>query len=727
MSIFSHFPHITLSKDQESALQKIDNFLSSETDVFILKGYAGSGKTTILKGLVEYLHQSNRNFSLMAPTGRAAKVIREKTGQEAYTIHKSIYSYEDLVENEENESFFYEYKIRNNLEAHNRVYIVDEASMVSNGFSQGEYFRFGTGCLLDDLISFSRIGEPLVNAKIIFVGDPCQLPPVSDNSSNALDADYLATQFKLSVEEAEMKEVKRQSGKSGILEKAGKIRKSISSGYFNDFDLRSNNKDIVELDYNNFLNIWDRAEGTKIIIGYKNETCLEINNEIRKRLWGSAELPVQIGEIIILGGNNYRKNVFNGEFGVVSNISQIPIVRDVLIKNKPSVTLSWREIELVFPDIETENKTVKGLILENFISGENYLKPEETQALYVDFVKRHPTLKPKSEEFKQAIMNDEYFNCLLLKFGYAVTCHKAQGGEWENVFTIWDHENRPGFNCYKDKQLRSGKTNVNFYRWAYTAVTRASKKLFALNPPFFNSYSSVTFIEQAVTNALETLTGKKITTEELIIEEDALKEMEKFGLLNEAVQLQDHFIALRHSLRKHYIDISDWEKKGSEISYKFSRVGDKAALKTWINKDHIFNGKYMKLPSLTNNDEFYKETEFIIVNMPPYTVLRNTAETVLSGIEFEIEQEEKFPFTKNLYDDLQKSLTGSNIVIDEIKHQSYRERYTFVRGSEKAVLDFEYNGDGFFGRVVVLNNHCNSNILIYEIKNIVIELSSKSI
>jgi hypothetical protein len=409
---------------------------------------------------------------------------------------------------------------------------------------------------------------------------------------------------------------------------------------------------------------------------------------------------------------------------VVSSIGQISIVRDVYIKNKPVVSLSWREVELVFPDLETENKTVKGMMIENFLYGDNSLKPEEMQALYVDFVRRHPNLKPKSEEFKQAIMNDEYFNCLLMKFGYAVTCHKAQGGEWENVFTVWDHDNRPGFNCYKEKQLRSGKTNVNFYRWAYTAVTRASGKLFALNPPYFNSYSSMTFLDERVANAMETLTGKKITAEELLIDDEAYRELEAFGLMNEVVQLQDHFIAVRHFLRKHYIDLSGWEKKGLEIIYKCHREGKSAAIKTWVNKDNIFNRKYMKLPSMTNDDEFYKESENILIQLPPFTVIRNTAVTVLSGIGFEIEQEEKFPFTKNLFDDLEKKLTGSNIIIDEISHQSYRERYVFKRGSETAVLDFIYDNSGFFGKVLVLNNKSNSNALIDDLKEIVIEFST---
>jgi ATP-dependent exoDNAse (exonuclease V) alpha subunit len=236
MSIFNHFKHLNLSQGQETALTKMEAFLASPVQVFMLKGYAGSGKTTILKGLVEYLYAVEKDFALMAPTGRAAKVIREKTGQEAFTIHKSIYSYEDMVEIEEGDSFYYYYKIRNNVDVAGKIFIVDEASMLSDAKSEGEFFRFGSSHLLSDLITYTRVAHENVKSKIIFVGDPCQLPPVGDNSSKAFEANYLKEHFNLSTEETEMKEVKRQGGDSGILTAGAKLRKSISAGFFNDFN-----------------------------------------------------------------------------------------------------------------------------------------------------------------------------------------------------------------------------------------------------------------------------------------------------------------------------------------------------------------------------------------------------------------------------------------------------------------------------------------------------------
>lgn len=716
MSIFNHFKLLNLSPDQGTALKKLEAFLINPVQVFMLKGYAGSGKTTILKGLVEYLNAVERDFALMAPTGRAAKVLKEKTGQEAFTIHKSIYSYEDMVEIEEGDSFYYYYKIRNNVDVAGKVFIVDEASMLSDAKSEGEFFRFGTSHLLSDLITYTRVAQPNVNSKIIFVGDPCQLPPVGDNSSKAFDASYLKDKFNLSSEETEMKEVKRQGGDSGILRAATKLRKCISAGFFNDFNLRSNGKDILNPAYETFLDTWQEAASPKIIIASKNKTCLDLNLQIRERRFGNADLPVQKSDIVIMGGNNYRKGVFNGEFAVINEVSDIVIHRTISLRGKNPVTLYWRDVELVFPDAESNNKIVKGKMLENFLYGDNYLKPEETQALYVDFTTRHKGLQPRTEEFKEAIMQDEYFNCLMMKYGYAVTCHKAQGGEWDNVFTVWDNDNMEGFDCFTDKQRRTGKTNQDFYRWAYTAITRASKALHALNPPFFNSYSAMAFLDVTVINALNELTGNQVQAEEISLDNELLQQLTDLHLLEQPIQLQDHFIKVRHAVRKQYIEIIGWEKIGYEIRYSFKREEDKAVFRTYVNGQNEFRKPFASMPNLSSNSAFNTTLDEILNHLPNVSIRRNTAETIINQIEFDFELEEEFPFTRSLFDDLVLLFKETGIIIDDIEHQRYKERYTFKRNEETAVLDFEYNGNGFFGRVMPVKNKTNSQYLLSSIQ-----------
>jgi hypothetical protein len=732
MNILTHFEGLVLTLDQRNALINLEAFLKNDKSVFILKGYAGSGKTTILKGLLGFLNSIEKKYVLMAPTGRAAKVIQEKTKAEAYTIHKTIYNYEELqeVENPEIEggkSFVYYYKIRSNNDVANNIFIVDEASMLSDAKSEGEFFRFGTGHLLSDLITYTRITSPTANTKIIFIGDPCQLPPVGDSHSKAFDEKYLLEKFGLSSNSSEMREVKRQHGESGILKAATKIRKCLSSGYFNEFDLRNNSKDISNPKPEYFLNIYDQTPGTKIIIASKNKTCLNLNLEIRERKFGNKDLPLQKGDIVIVGGNNYRKGIMNGEFAIVNEADTLVKTEKVkfypkVSSNKSSakpeaieVNLTWRKVELIFPDKAEESKVVRGQMLENFLYGENFLSPEEMQALYVNFKNRHPNLKPKTEEFKEAIINDDYFNCILLKYGYAVTCHKAQGGEWENAFVVWDNDTREGFNCFKDEQRKEGKTNSTFYRWAYTAITRASKKLFTINPPYFTSYASLSFVEKTVATSYRQLTGSSIQPQEIVIDAELLEQLDYFHLLDEPIQLQDHFIKARTALRKNYIDVIGWQRKGYEIWYLCKRENTTAGFRTNFNGQYVFNNRYLKLPAQTNSEVMFEEGQKLLSNLQEIIVKRNTPETILSKIEFDLALEERLPFTKSLYDDLQSLLNSVGIEIDEIEHQNYRERYYFKRTFEKVTLDFEYNGDGFFGRVVPIERECNSTTLLNDI------------
>jgi len=704
----------------------LEKFLTSPEQVFMLKGYAGSGKTTILKGLVEYLNAIEKDFGLMAPTGRAAKVIREKTGKEAYTIHKSIYSYDDLVEMKEGDSFMYYYKIRNNNDVANKIFIVDESSMLSDVKTEGEFFRFGTGYLLTDLITYTRVAHENVNSKIIFVGDPCQLPPVGDNNSKAFDPEYLFKKFSTRAMETEIREVKRQKGKSGILHAAEKIRKSIKSGYFNDFNLKSNGIDVFNPSYANFFDTWKHASSPKIIIASKNKTCHALNTQIRVQKFGLESMPIQKTDVVIMGGNNYRKGIFNGEFAVINDASQDVNVRTITMKGSEPVTLIWRDVELLFPDAENSNKIIKAKILENFLYGENQLHPDETRALYVDFRNRHKDLKPGSEEFKKAILEDEYFNCLLIKYAYVVTCHKAQGGEWENVFTVWDHDITPNFDCFVDQQKRSGKTNQQFYRWAYTAITRAYQTLYALNPPFFSSYSSMSFIEPKVINALNELTGTQLQTEEISIDKELMDELKSFNLLEEAINLQDHFIKIRQAVRKRYIDIVGWEKINYEIRYAFKREQTKAVYKTFINGKNEFKNSITPMHNLSPDKEFTNEIDQLIKTLPNLIIKRNAAETIINKIEFDLDIEEKFPFTKNLFEDIGFILSDTDIQISDIEHQQYKERYTFIRNQEITVIDFEYNGDGFFGRVLPIEKQSNSETLITDIQQLLHKIKQET-
>lgn len=729
MNIFHHFHHITLTTDQENALAQLQLFLKSNERVFILKGYAGSGKTTLLKGFVRYLQALGVKHQITAPTGRAAKVINQKTGFDSTTIHKAIYSFGKLQEiklgdEESDVTFLYQYQIRNNPEVYNSVMIVDEASMVSDITNEGEFFRFGSGHLLRDLMTYSRIQEPTTTSKIIFIGDPAQLPPIGMNFSPALDATYLRETYNVKVSHAEMKQVKRQEATNGILISATKIRQSLTANSFNDFDLRGNGRDIFNLSYQDYLETYKAQDNQKIIICYKNKTALDLNIAIRKDKFG-ADLSIQPSDTVIIGANNYRLGIMNGEFGVVSQASTSVESRDVRFYTKggetKTVRLTWRSVSLVFPDENGQSKSVDSLILENYLYGDNYLEPEEQRALYIDFKKRNQALKKGTDEFKEAIINDKYLNCIKLKYGYAVTCHKAQGGEWANAFVFWDRSSQSNSNFYESEHDRSGKINADFYRWAYTAITRASQKLFCINPPLFSSFSNMNFIDTNIQKALNELTGQQKHSVEVNIIE-VLAELERFGLADASLSIQDHFIHRWHNLGKHYIDITVWEKKGFEVWYQFTQEGKTAGVKHSINGKEEFNRNYhQKIPKLTNSNELFETILKILDNSTQVVVNRNNVEGILTQIEFDIEIEEEKPFLKNLYDKVVQNLTSGQVVSD-IKHLLYRERYTIEDNGSICEVDFLYDKSGFFGNVQPIEAKCNSPELLSQVKAIVSNL-----
>jgi len=241
--------------------------------------------------------------------------------------------------------------------------------------------------------------------------------------------------------------------------------------------------------------------------------------------------------------------------------------------------------------------------------------------------------------------------------------------------------------------------------------------MYALNPPFFNSYSSMSFIDVASVTSMDELTGKQIQTEEISIDKDMLQQLKQFNLLDLPVQFQNHFIKVRHGVRKHYIEIVGWEKKNLEVFYYFERTSQTAAVKTWVNKNSEFNGKYLKLPSHTNSEELHGKVQSLLKNLPNISIKRNTSDTIISKIEFDIETEERFPFTKCFFDDISGLIEKSGIFIDDLEHLQYKERYTFRRKTELAVIDFEYKINRFFGRVVPIQNKTNSFALVSDIQN----------
>ncbi|MDP9076106.1 MAG: AAA family ATPase [Bacteroidota bacterium] len=295
MTLQEFFATYTLTTGQSSLVDELDMFLTDSSTCFLLKGYAGTGKTFLMKGLSDFLTFNKRSFRIAAPTGRAAKVISQKTKHKAYTIHKTIYSSKDIKEfkvkdEEGTETFKFYYDLKNNGDPSNTIYIIDESSMLSNVYSEGEFFRFGTGYLLKDLITYINADNNDHHKKIIFIGDDAQLPPVNMNFSPALDSKYLRENCNIESKEFELTDVVRQKANSGILFNATRIRQSLKANLFNQLDIETKFEDIDQTKQEDLLAKYLLAcnniiDDETIIIAHSNSSVKEYNDFVRNHFF----------------------------------------------------------------------------------------------------------------------------------------------------------------------------------------------------------------------------------------------------------------------------------------------------------------------------------------------------------------------------------------------------------------------------------------------------------
>lgn len=490
------------SQDQTMALETLENFFQSPCQVFLLKGYAGTGKTTILKGLATYLQDQGKEFVLMAPTGRAAKILRTKTGFGS-TIHRGIYNFNRLEsinpdsKDEANHSFHFYFPIHE-ADGVERIVIVDESSMISSKISDHELFTFGTKVLLDDLMTYASLKT--TKNKIVFVGDPAQLPPFGDSKSMALDREYFES-LDLQVNEVEMTQVLRQ-GDNLILKNAETLREVINSPQRSELKFKYDNTSFILTETDQIIDRYVSSfpapdVGDGVIISYSNSQCYHYNMAIRDRLFPDQR-DIVPGDLILINYNNYHTystELYNGEIAKVVEVSSGTVSQSAPVyidegghKVRKIIDINFRSITIRIPDHPDD---IKCLIIDSYLqSVDRDLSIHEMKALYINFVMRfnekqklnvsrgEAAHKVGSEDFKRELKSDPYFNALRVKFGYAITCHKAQGGEWDRVFVDY----------YGRVSLKTDPL-----RWCYTATTRGVNTVFAVSPPNFGRLDHLTF------------------------------------------------------------------------------------------------------------------------------------------------------------------------------------------------------------------------------------------
>jgi hypothetical protein len=701
------FSEYTLTSGQNSLLDELENFISNSSTCFLLKGYAGTGKTFMMKGLTDFLTEKKRSFKIAAPTGRAAKVISQKTKYKASTIHRTIYSSKELkefkIKNEDGtETFKFYFETRINNDPNNTIYIIDEASMISNVYSEGEFFRFGSGFLLKDLIQYINFDNNQHNKKIIFIGDNAQLPPVNMNFSPALDGKYLQENCSLFSNEFELTEVVRQKADSGILHNATKIRKSLNENIFNKLDIETDFKDINKTKNEDLLPKYleacnNRIDEETIIVAHSNSAVKGYNDFVRSHFFPNQK-TITISDKVILLSNNYnypQMELLNGDIGFIVEISPSTESRTIPIKRKNSknvveeidVPLTFRNVTIKFTDENFKKHDVECKIIENLLySHHRDLSSDEIKALYIDFKIRNKNLRNGTQPFKDALRSDRYFNALRIKFGYAITCHKAQGGEWANTF----------LNC----KTSMGYFNSSYFRWLYTGITRAKENLFTLDEPHFSIASN---IQPPKTENIK-------PREDLLVLNTEFSEIElPFDFSNQTSFVKYMFLTISECLKDENINISNIRHTSYLEHYTFSQGNEVTVFKIHYNEKN----KITSIEKPTNSTEFIESVFTKLAKLQSKTII--IAETPTNEIEFEFEQ----AFQKEFYEIVKEKLEPFNFQIAKIEHKQYHEIYEINRNGFTATYKFWYDGKFKFKKTEIIPSRTTG--LVDEINELLIE------
>ncbi len=441
--------------NQKIIVERVSEWLTicQSESIFILNGYAGTGKTTIIAALVSALSDLKINTTLLAPTGRAANVLSRYSKQPAFTIHKHIYRESTNAQYESKFSLGY----NKNREM---LYIVDEASMLSDNQSGGA--QFGSGSLLDDLIQYVRSGT---NCRLMLVGDNAQLPPVGSDYSPALDENFMRRYG--DVIYCTMDEVVRQEATSGILFNATLIRCTMERGIYEIPKLKMDFPEIECIEGGEFTekmqDCYDKyGRDETIIITRSNKRANRYNEGVR-RYTLCAEEMIESGDMLMIVKNNYFYTERNADckmsFIANGDVAHIDRIR----RFEELYGFHYAEATLTFGDYEDTEMTCK-ILLDTIHSDTPSLSQERSRELFYQVEQDYTDIRSRIERLKQ-IRANEYFNALQVKFSYAVTCHKAQGGQWRAVFVD---------RCiFGDEEM-----TLDMLRWLYTAFSRATDKLY---------------------------------------------------------------------------------------------------------------------------------------------------------------------------------------------------------------------------------------------------------
>lgn len=464
-----------LTHDQKCVLARFIEFVNGSTKVFILKGYAGTGKTTMVNEMIKTLKESGETFCLLASTGRAAKILHDKTETETSTVHSCIYKYTDfnqdldkvVEERERNKGVDSTGQLLLNFSLsvvndNNKTtfYIVDEASMISDEEDKtAQQAAFGSGRLLFDLLEH----DP--NGKYVFIGDICQLPPIQQKISPALSVDYFKRTFGYDAMEVTLTDIKRQGADNDIILASQKMRRLFECPQpwkwakfpmkgFRNIHLLDSQARLVQM-YIDRVRKYGYNDST--LICQSNKQCDTITRIIRPAL-GLTSPQLQKNDLLLVTQNNYISGLMNGD----------QVVIDMVQVKEKRAGLTFLEVS--FHEVLTGREYSQLMIADILYANQTNLSAPQQKELFVDFFIRMKKrgIRQKTDMFNKMMMTDPYLNALRAVWGFALTCHKVQGGEWDNVFL-----DIPRYFPKWEKPY--------VYQWVYTAMTRARKELYLVD------------------------------------------------------------------------------------------------------------------------------------------------------------------------------------------------------------------------------------------------------
>jgi energy-coupling factor transporter ATP-binding protein EcfA2 len=656
-----------LTTHQHAALQAVQAFVEGPGDCFLLQGGAGTGKTTLLAALAGWLKSEYRPHTFLAPTGRAARILGDKTGAGATTIHGAIYAFERLSVFEEAETksdpgLRFRFSLRRD-DPGATVFVIDEASMVGDVEDKQDVLRFGSGRLLADLIEYSRLGRPGrvasdPGAKLVFVGDPAQLPPVGQTLSPALSADYLGKEFGLSCTGFELTEVHRQAAGSVILERASAIRESIAAKRFNAFNLEPSGEALLAEEIPESMaravEGYRNGGGSSVLITYSNAKALERNRSVRGRLWGNELAEVRAGDQLLVNHNSHRCGLSNGDLVRVLDVAAAPTRRTVPMRGVEAVDLSFRQATVAYRSAKGEVSRIDCLLLENLLhSKERALSPVEQRALQV-------------------------------KYGYALTCHKAQGGEWDAAVVNFESGR--------------GAHNEDFFRWAYTAITRAKRTLVTIGAPSFDAYTGMDWGSIAAPADPADHGGNAEA------ERRADPDWDRYSFSSDLAGIFEHHRRLRDALREQGITVDALDHLQYCERYRLRRDAEIASVQYWYKGD----GKVSRVGPAAGN----RSGDAVLVEAALAAMHEALLGTDTAGEEIED------PFVRAFLELVEQTTADAGIRILSKEVHPYRLRIRFTDGARRGEIDFCYDGTPKWTKVQEVGGPGKSQGLIDRVRSL---------